>query len=291
LYGTPFPAGLISAVKFSVFVPKQKPAPSALKVSPNPSFSTLFPRMPSKLPAVLLATFLPLTLTAAVETWITPSGTPMQAECLGIKGDYVVFKKTDGNRVLLPFAKLTPGDQAKASGIAFKAPTNTFAVAQAKVPSASESSKIATALRGKLVGLNGRAVREVGADQLAGTQVYAVYFSASWCGPCRRFTPELVAAYPKIKAAHPEFEVIFVSSDEDEDSMKHYMVDDHMPWVGLRFSEIRTNATLARYQQPGIPNLVFIDGDGRIISKSYNDRGEYDGPYKVLDDIRRYFKM
>jgi nucleoredoxin len=245
----------------------------------------------SRLPrSLLLAAILPLTVDAAVETWIL-NGSPLQAECLGVKGDYVVFKKTNGSRVLVPYAQLSAADQARVAGHEFKAPANTFTVAPAKERATSETSRIATALQGKLVTLNGRAMRDVSADQLAGTQMYAVYFSASWCGPCRRFTPELVAAYPKIKAAHPEFEIIFVSADEDEDAMRHYMIDDHMPWLGLRFREAERNPTLSRYRQPGIPNLVFIDGDGRILSKSYDDHGEYLGPQKVLGDIRRYFKM
>lgn len=238
---------------------------------------------------LLLATVLPLTSPAAIETW-TQNGQPIQAECLGVKGDYVVFKKADGTRLLIPYAKLTPADQRRADGIAFKPGANTVTIAPAKTVGPSEFSKIGTALQGKLVTLNGRALQPAKPEQLAGTQLYAIYYSASWCGPCRRFTPELVKAYPKIKAAHPEFEVIFVSSDENEDAMKHYMIDDRMPWLGLRFRE-GANPTLSRYQQSGIPNLVFIDGNGLILSKSYDDQGRYLGPMKVLTDIRRHFRM
>ncbi|MEO6005209.1 MAG: thioredoxin-like domain-containing protein [Opitutus sp.] len=236
---------------------------------------------------LVLTALLPLTVSAAVETWIT-NGTAIKAECLGRKGDYVVFKKTDGTRMLFPLAQLSGADKTRVTGLEFKTPATTFTVAPAKI---SDFSRIATALNGKLVGLNGRAVRALPPEHLTGTTMYAVYFSASWCGPCRRFTPELVAAYPAIKAAHPEFEVIFVSADEDETAMKHYMVDDHMPWTALRFGEAETNPTLARYRQSGIPNLVFIDGEGHILSKSYDDRGQYLGPQKVLSDIRRHFRM
>ena len=238
---------------------------------------------------MLLTLLLPLSLNAAIETW-TANGTAMKAECLGVKGDYVVFKKADGSRMLVPYDKLSAADQARVSGLEFKATTNTVTIAPAASSSADDVSKIATALRGKLVRLNGRALGDVAPDQLASTKMYAVYYSASWCGPCRRFTPDLVAAYPEIKAKHPEFEIIFVSSDRDEDSMRHYMIDDKMPWLGLRFKEARTNATLNRYQESGIPNLVFIDGDGRILSQSY-DNGQYVGPRKVLNDIRKHFRM
>ncbi len=241
--------------------------------------------------SLFVAALLPLSLPAAIETWITPSGMSMQAECLGRKGDYVIFKKTDGTRVLFPFVKLSGAEQARIEGLEFKTTNNTVAVASTEVVDETQPSKIAKALSGKLVGLNGRALGQVPGDRLAGTRMYAVYFSASWCGPCRRFTPELVEAYPKIKAAHPEFEVIFVSADRDEESMRHYMIDDHMMWLALRFKDVRSNSTLLRYERNGIPNLVFIDGDGRILSKSYDDQGNYVGPQKVLSDIQKHFRM
>lgn len=244
--------------------------------------------------ALLVGVLTPLTLTSAVETWTAPNGQPMQAECLGVKGDYVVFKKDDGSRVLLPLAKLSVADQARAAAVKVKPTKNTVviaSVAEENKDAGSGPTKIAAALQGKLVTPTSRSFAEVSADQMVETRFYAVYFSASWCGPCRQFTPELVAAYPKIKAAHPEFEVIFVSCDRDIDSMRHYMIDDHMPWVALSYAEAQTNATLLRYQQNGIPNLVFIDGNGSILSQSYNRRGEYEGPYKVLNDIRQHFRM
>ena len=37
-------------------------------------------------------------------------------------------------------------------------------------------------------------------DALRGKKVIGVYFSADWCGPCRKFTPELVSFYNKINS-------------------------------------------------------------------------------------------
>lgn len=39
---------------------------------------------------------------------------------------------------------------------------------------------------------------EVGAEALDG-KVLAVYFSASWCAPCKQFTPVLKKVYNKLK--------------------------------------------------------------------------------------------
>lgn len=51
-------------------------------------------------------------------------------------------------------------------------------------------------------------------------KIKMLYFSAHWCPPCRRFTPELAASYNKLKAAGKNVEVVFVSSDRDEAGFK-----------------------------------------------------------------------
>jgi nucleoredoxin len=56
-------------------------------------------------------------------------------------------------------------------------------------------------------------------EKLAG-KVVALYFSAGWCGPCRQFTPQLASLYAQAQAARLPFEVVFVSADRDEQSMK-----------------------------------------------------------------------
>ena len=56
-------------------------------------------------------------------------------------------------------------------------------------------------------------------ERLAG-KVKLLYFSAHWCPPCRGFTPELVKAYAKLKAAGRNFEVVFISSDRDPAGFK-----------------------------------------------------------------------
>jgi thiol-disulfide isomerase/thioredoxin len=49
-------------------------------------------------------------------------------------------------------------------------------------------------------------------------QFYVIYFSAHWCGPCRRFTPNLIKTYndlQKIPHAADKFEILFNSWDND----------------------------------------------------------------------------
>jgi nucleoredoxin len=143
---------------------------------------------------------------------------------------------------------------------------------------------IAPSLKDDLVALNGKRVGKFDDASLANTKYFVVYFSASWCPPCRQFTPELVKWYNDKKPRHPEFELVFVSDDQDETSMEAYMATDKMPWPALKFSKARSNKSLRQYAGRGIPCLVFLDADGKVLSHSY--QGEtYVGPRKVLRDI------
>src|SRR5438270_4822719 len=59
-------------------------------------------------------------------------------------------------------------------------------------------------------------------------KLIGLYFSAHWCPPCRKFTPNLVAYYNKNVAAHPDFEILFVSNDKSPSAMEDYMREQQM---------------------------------------------------------------
>ncbi|MEW5304127.1 MAG: hypothetical protein WDW36_006760 [Sanguina aurantia] len=100
-------------------------------------------------------------------------------------------------------------------------------------------------------------------------KVVALYFSASWCGPCQNFTPKLAAMYDNFKATHAnalDFDVVFVSSDRDEASFTGYY--QKMPWLALPFSQRATKTVLSKkYKVQGIPSLVLLDAHtGEVIN-------------------------
>jgi thiol-disulfide isomerase/thioredoxin len=141
-------------------------------------------------------------------------------------------------------------------------------------------------LDNKLVALDGKRVKSFDDAKLSGVTHFAIYYSAHWCPPCRRFTPELVEAYKALKAKYPKFELIFVSSDRSEKDMEAYMEETGMPWPALKFDEKKRTPALTSYAGPGIPCLVFIDNNAKVISHSYAGE-EYLGPQKVLADIEK----
>ena len=119
---------------------------------------------------------------------------------------------------------------------------------------------------------------------LKGVKYWAFYYSASWCGPCRAFTPSLVDFYKQFKPTHPNFELIFVNHDQSEGDMLTYMRDDSMTWPAVRFADI-DQAKANRYCGRGIPDLVLVDANGKVLSDSF-DGSEYLGPQKVMADIQ-----
>lgn len=99
---------------------------------------------------------------------------------------------------------------------------------------------------------------------LAGKTVF-FYFSASWCPPCRAFTPQLIDFY-NTHAEKKNFEVMLVSWDEAADDFKEYYAK--MPWLALPFEDRKGMEFLTTgFDVKSIPTLVGVDADsGKIIT-------------------------
>lgn len=105
---------------------------------------------------------------------------------------------------------------------------------------------------------------QVKVDDLKGKKI-GIYFSASWCGPCQRFTPNLVTVYNEL-LPKGNFEVVFVSADEDEESFKEYF--GKMPWTAVPFSDTVTRKQLDDlFNVRGIPHLVILDESGKVTTE------------------------
>ena len=137
-----------------------------------------------------------------------------------------------------------------------------------------------------LVRLEDGKLKRVPADSLGTKDYYAIYYSAHWCPPCRKFTPKLVDFYNEAIGHHDNIEVIFVSSDQNEDKMEAYMKKADMRWLALDFDkkDNKSSRKLTSYVGRGIPHLVVVDKDGKVVFDSVVN-GDYIGPYKVLEEF------
>lgn len=126
---------------------------------------------------------------------------------------------------------------------------------------------------------------KVETSSLAG-KVIGLYFSASWCGPCKMFTPELV----KLRDRNDDkFEVVFVSSDRSAEDQQEYMKDYDMEWPAIPYESPLREQLGGKYEIRGIPSLVIIDDQGNLITK--DGRSEMSGSdsdaRKALREWRR----
>lgn len=107
-------------------------------------------------------------------------------------------------------------------------------------------------------------------EALKGKKVVGVYFSADWCGPCRKFTPELVAFYDKMnqrRGKKDEFEIIWVSRCKDMQSYGQYFT--HMKWLAIPPEEAlgqRGQWLSEKFKVKGIPSLTLLDDVGNVIT-------------------------
>lgn len=96
-------------------------------------------------------------------------------------------------------------------------------------------------------------------------------FWASWCGPCRKENPNVVALYNKYK--DDGFTIMSVSLDKDLNSWKAAIEKDGLIWPNHVSDLQQWSSKVGQlYQVKGIPFTVLIDKEGKIIQT--NLRGE-----------------
>jgi peroxiredoxin/predicted DNA-binding protein YlxM (UPF0122 family) len=94
-------------------------------------------------------------------------------------------------------------------------------------------------------------------------------FWASWCGPCRRENPNVVAAYEKY---HDKgFEIFGVSFDTDKEKWLKAVEDDKLTWSHASDLKGWGNAAGKIYGVRGIPHSVLIDKEGVIVAKNLRE--------------------
>lgn len=108
-------------------------------------------------------------------------------------------------------------------------------------------------------------------------KVVALYFSASWCGPCRQFTPALVQFYNEMNKKGKKFEIIWISRDRTSEEFVDYY--SKMPWLAMTVENIPSTIEILsnKYQVKGIPHLVILDGQDASVYT-------LDGRTQVLKD-------
>lgn len=99
-----------------------------------------------------------------------------------------------------------------------------------------------------------------------GKTIVLVDFWASWCPPCRKEMPSLVAAYKQYK--NKGFDIVGISLDSKPEAWEKGVKDLGITWTQLSDLKGWQNSGAALYGVNSIPHTLLIDKDGTIIAKN-----------------------
>jgi nucleoredoxin len=114
-------------------------------------------------------------------------------------------------------------------------------------------------------------------DLLKQKKIIGLYFTASWCRPCREFAPILSTVYRNMSLSmytksphdlkmHKEFEIIMISLDKNENEFQQYHLKT--PFLALPFERkdiLRDLWTM--YEIKNIPTLLLLNENGQVLTR------------------------
>jgi thiol-disulfide isomerase/thioredoxin len=105
-------------------------------------------------------------------------------------------------------------------------------------------------------------------------------FWGSWCAPCRKSSPMMVALYNQLKAKKANIEFISIACNERNDEIwKKAIKDDNLTWTQLKID--RTVST--KYNISGVPTCILVSPEGKILYREH--------PVTLIPKIKEMFEF
>jgi len=90
-------------------------------------------------------------------------------------------------------------------------------------------------------------------------------FWASWCGPCRKDSPNLVALHNKYKVKG--LDIVGISLDKDGDNWKKAIENDKLAWTHVSKLMRWEDPIAKKYGVTSIPQLFLLDASGKVVAR------------------------
>ncbi len=101
-------------------------------------------------------------------------------------------------------------------------------------------------------------------------KVTIIDFWASWCGPCRKENPKVVAMYNELH--NKGLNILGFSLDSELTKWKDAIVKDKLTWTQISNLKEWEDPIVKLYNIEQIPTTFVIDASGKIVARDL--RGE-----------------
>lgn len=164
--------------------------------------------------------------------------------------------------------------------------TNVFDEARRLVAmdKAKRPSRVAAVLDAIMVGADGKPVHD---EHLQDKQIFAFYFGAGWCGPCRDFSPGLVKFANDALAKHPELAIVMMNDDKSTNDMLSYMKDESMTFPAVQKSDWTAVPLFTQNSGKIIPDIVAMDRFGKVLAANEDRNGNRGDPNDTLTTLNQ----
>ena len=119
-------------------------------------------------------------------------------------------------------------------------------------------------------------------------KILVLDFWASWCGPCRAEIPHLKEAYKEYSKKGVAF--FSVSIDKSDSEWRKAMKEENMPWAQALAPKAGKDV-MKLYQFSGIPYILVLDKEGKIVAKNLRGKALTDKLEELLSGKKKSVVM
>jgi thiol-disulfide isomerase/thioredoxin len=97
---------------------------------------------------------------------------------------------------------------------------------------------------------------------------FILYYSASWCPPCRASAPTVVELYNSKIVNDSSLELVHMSADRNQQDLLKWATKEKFPWPTVFPEKVASfKGTPLHMQVSGIPTYFLVSKDGKLLAE------------------------